>query len=369
MHALFIGKRFYTNRDALEENYGRIFQLPFWWADGGHDVNLWLVDYHTREFRARRDGKLSIESTPVFGWRFFRRVFGGLLGSLRRNTRPGLIMASGDCYVGLLGYAIARFSGARFVFDLYDRYDVFAGYRRFPGFDPQTFLLRRADAVTFASNALRDDLQREARATFVVPNGVDRSRFRPLPKAEAREQFGLPSTATLIGYFGSMEAERGIVDLIAAVATLRDDGVNAELVVGGQANADVDLERPWLHYLGNVEFSRVPMALASCDVLTLPYRNSPFLDNASSCKIAEYIAAERPIVATRTPNFVENFPQQAEELSDLVAKPGDVSDLVRCLRQQLGERRLVSMPEGMDWQSISEEILSELARTFGLPVA
>ncbi len=360
MDILFIGKRFYTNRDAFEEDYGRIFQLPFWWAAGGHDVKLWLVDYHSRQPGSRNAGDLQVESTPVFGWRCVRRVFSEFTRPLRGTARPRLVIASGDCYLGLLGYLVARILGARFVFDLYDRYDVFAGYRRLPGFDPQLFLLRHADAVTFASNPLKDDLEREAMVALVVPNGVDTRHFRPMSQAEARDNLGLPAVGELIGYFGSMEPERGIDDLVAAVAAMREEGSDTRLVVGGHVSDAADLDRPWVHYLGNLEFSRMPAALAACDVLTLPYRHSTFLDNAASVKIAEYIAADRPIVATRTPNFIQNFPQQAAELDGLIAVPGDVTDLARCLRRQLDERRRVSMPSGMDWSTISDELLGAL---------
>lgn len=368
MKILFIGKRFYTNRDALGERYGRIYQIPYHWAESGRPTRLWLIDYHSKVSKCVTDGELTVESTPVLSWRFVRRLAGESCKVFRRARRPDLVIASSDCYIGLLGYVIARMLRAVFVFDLYDRYDVFAGYRRLPGFDPQTYLLRHADAVSFASIAVRDELQHETRQMFVVPNGIDRSHFRPLPMTEARDQFDLPAASTLIGYFGSMEPERGIADLIAAVAKLRADGSEAELVIAGHAHADVKLDQPWVHYLGNLEFSQMPAALASCDVLTLPYRHSPFLDNAASCKIAEYIAAERPIVATRTPNLLRNFPLQASELDDMIAAPGDVADLARCLVHQLDERRLVSMPDNMDWQSISETLIDFLVNEFSFKV-
>ena len=358
MHILFIGKRFYTNRDALIERYGRIFQLPRWWADAGHDARLWLIDYHTREYRQEAFAGLPIVSTPVGRWRFVRQLSAELSRVVRRAGRPQLVVASGDCYIGLLAYVVARLLRARFVFDLYDRYDVFEGYRRLPGFDPQTFLLRRADAVTFASVTVRDELGDETRRHSLVPNGVDREHFRPLPMADARREFGLPAAPILVGYFGSMEPERGVADLIEAVALLRDDDIDAALVIGGQAHPGVDLDRPWLHYLGNVDFQRVPWALASCDVLALPYRNSPFLDNAASCKIAEYIAAGRPIVATNTPNLMRNFEHQAKQLRDAIASPGDPAALAACLRQQIRERQLADMPDGMDWQAISNRLLA-----------
>ena len=155
MRVLFIGKRFYTNRDAYTERFGRIYQLPYWWSQAGHEVDLWLVDYHRGDAANTRDETLTIETTPVLRWRFLARWFSTCF-SRRRSRRPDIVVASGDCYIGLLGYMIARIRRAKFVFDVYDRYDLFDGYRRLLGFDPQTFLLRKADVVFFASVAVLD---------------------------------------------------------------------------------------------------------------------------------------------------------------------------------------------------------------------
>ena len=177
---------------------------------------------------------------------------------------------------------------------------------------------------------------------------------------ESRKQLDLPDDVPLIGYFGSMEADRGVGDLIDAVAGLVEKGIALNLVIGGKANAEINLEYPWVQYLGNLDYKQMPTALASCDLLALPYRQSEFMDQGASCKIAEYIAVQRPVVATRTQNFVANFPTQASELDGLLATPGDAEDLRRCILGQLSERRLVSLPKGVDWREISEQVLDRL---------
>jgi glycosyltransferase involved in cell wall biosynthesis len=115
-----------------------------------------------------------------------------------------------------------------------------------------------------------------------------------------------------------------------------------------------------VRYLGNLQHDQVPCALACCDVLALPYRRSEYLDAASSCKIAEYIAMRRPIVATRTPNMLENFPSQAAHLKDLLAEPGDPADLARVIEAQFATRRLVTLPREMEWSAIASVTLSSL---------
>jgi len=359
MRVLFVGKRFYTNRDAYKERFGRIYQLPYGWAKAGHDVDLWLVDYHSRDAAETRDGTLAVETTPVLRWRFFKRWLAACFG-LGRSRRADIVVASGDCYVGLVAYLAALFTGAKFVFDVYDRYDGYEGYRRLPGFDPLSFLVRRAEISTFASTKVLEELRPLARKTLLVMNGVDLERFVSLPMNEPRASLGLPEGTQLVGYFGSMEPERGISDLIDAVAVLRKDEVDVKLVIAGKADPGVNLDFPWVHYLGNLDFAKMPAALASCDLLALPYRQGSWVDNGSSCKIAEYIAMERPIIATKSPGLELNFPEQTAQLDGLLATPGNVQELAHCLQLQLAERRLVDMPRGMSWQEISESVLAEL---------
>lgn len=352
MSVLFIGKRFYTNRDALRERYGRIYQLPWHWSKAGISTRLWLVDYHTHEAVSRNDDGLEVISTPVRNFAVIRRYVEEI-GSRKGARKPSVVVASGDCYIGLLAYRIARRLGARFVFDVYDKYDEFSGYRRLPGFDPFRFLLRHADARLFASRALMENVGRDHQSDFMVPNGIDRRYFRPLDMRSSRIALGLSETANFAGYFGSMDEDRGIDDLLSAHQSLREAGSGLQLLVGGKRRKGLNLDREGVRYLGDLAYAYVPQALACCDLLVLPYRRSTYLDMASSCKITEYMAVQRPIVATRTPNLMENFRAQADQLGQLMASPADPSDLARALRDQWLVRRLVTTPDGTDWESIA----------------
>jgi glycosyltransferase involved in cell wall biosynthesis len=357
MNVLFIGKRHYTNRDALREKYGRIYQLPWYWAQTGIETRLWLVDYHMRENVSQHDGELEVISTPVRTLAVFRRW---IVESWRKHRLPDVIIASGDCYIGFMAYRIARRLGVRFVFDVYDKYDEFGGYRRLPGFDPFRFLLQNAARRLFASRVLLGDLSPDPNRDLLVPNGVDTRRFVALDRNECRKALGLPQDVQLVGYFGGMEPDRGVTDLIDAIGRLRVRGMNVKLLLGGEQVAGVDVHADGVHYLGNVPYERMPTTLAGCDMLAVPYRRSVFMDAGASNKIAESIACRRPLVATRTPNLVANFPAQAERLGTLLATPGDASDLARVIREQSRKRVLVDMPTGMSWSEIARAVARQL---------
>lgn len=59
---LFLSKRFYTNKDAWKERFGRIFRLPLEWSKSGEDVLLWLLDDHSRESVAAREGRFALRN-------------------------------------------------------------------------------------------------------------------------------------------------------------------------------------------------------------------------------------------------------------------------------------------------------------------
>ena len=357
MKILFIGKRHYTNRDALSERYGRIYQLPLHWSRQGLNVSLWLIDYHTHTGEVTSDDRLRVESTPIVSVNFLRRLANELLFT---QSRHDLVVASGDCYIGLMARRIARRQRAHFVFDIYDKYDEFSGYRKTPWFDPFSTLIKSADARLFASSALMTALQR-APEDCLVPNGIDTTRFKPAGMETSRAAMDLPQGTLLVGYFGSMEPDRGVADLIDAVTLLRERGMAVHILLGGKALSDHSINREGVIYLGNVPYEKMPTALSACDLLAIPYRRSAFMDAGASNKIAEAIACRRPVVATRTPNLVDNFPEQALQLESVLAEPGNVESLAMSIVRQAEQRILVDMPPGMSWPEISTMALDRLA--------
>ncbi|GAB2878094.1 glycosyltransferase [Microbulbifer echini] len=357
MRITFIGKRIYTNRDAILDQYGRIYQLPHHWSNLGTANDLWLIDYHRKEHICESSGNFSVKSTPIFKRSFWQE----LRDIIQRKHEPNdIIVASGDCYIGLLAYNIAKQKRVKFVFDVYDKYDEFSGHFNLPGFNLLKFLISKANICLFASKKLMRELSQDQENDILVPNGIDGKRFDRLSKTDSRKKFRISEKAILIGYFGGMEPDRGVEDLISAVKIVRSQGVPIQLVMGGANPPNLDLNAQAVCYLGNIPYIDMPEILACCDLLSIPYRRSPFMDSGSSNKIAEYIASRRPIVATETPNLTENFPTQAKKLSGLLAKPGNPSDIARTILLQFKSPILLDMPSNMMWNEIARYSLERL---------
>lgn len=356
MKVVWLSKRHYTHKDALVERFGRVYQLPLEWSRST-TIRLELLDYYSRKSMEAADGALGISSTPVRSpiavRKMIRRIF---------EFRPDVIVVSGDCFIGLLSLWLARRTNARLVFDIYDDYRKFGAYRAFLGWNAYGHLLRRADLVLYASQALAKKHD-EGTRWHLVPNGVDPDLFRPQSTIAARTRVGLAVDGTRwVGYFGGMEPERGSDDLIAAVGLLHARDPSVRLVLCGKRVPGQALDKPWVDYRGSVEHTRIPDFINACDVVALPYRHGPMIDMASSCKIAEYLFCERPLVATGTPNLVSNFPMQAQELGPALCTPGDPADLARAIDYQLKVHRIVSRPEQHTWADISQDTLDAVER-------
>jgi glycosyltransferase involved in cell wall biosynthesis len=137
----------------------------------------------------------------------------------------------------------------------------------------------------------------------VWPDAVDLERFESAPPASvARDALHLPREGALVMYCGHFYDEKGVPSLVDAARLLRKATV--QLVGGWPADIERMRERArgceTLRFSGFVENARVPLHLAAADVLVLP--NSarfPQARTTSPLKLFEYMAARRPIVATR----------------------------------------------------------------------
>jgi glycosyltransferase involved in cell wall biosynthesis len=160
-----------------------------------------------------------------------------------------------------------------------------------------------------------------------------------------------------------MEPDRGVDDLISAVALLRASGLTLELVIAGREHPETPLpSETWVHYLGNLAFNDVPWAFAAVDVVAIPYRRSVFMDAGASNKIGEALACARPLSATASPNLTDNFPEAAHTLANYLATPGDAPDLARVLAAQIARPRLVPLPNAMTFEAVAAMAKADLGR-------
>ena len=148
---------------------------------------------------------------------------------------------------------------------------------------------------------------------MVAADAVDLARFSNLPsRSEARRETGLPQAARVICYAGHLYGWKGVRTLALASRHLPEGYLIC--IVGG-TEEDLTGFRRFLQEerldrvlaTGHVTPDRVPAYLAAADVLALPNsaRSETSARFTSPMKLFEYMAAGRPIVASRLPSLQE----------------------------------------------------------------
>lgn len=179
----------------------------------------------------------------------------------------------------------------------------------------------------------------------VEQNAVSLEEFgRAINREEARKILRLPIETRLVCYVGALRTmgmEKGIEILLGAVKSVADCKL---LVVGGSAE-DVEFykkvasERGVLErtiFTGYVAHRKVPLYLSASDVLVAPFpKNDHYEFYMSPMKIFEYMASDRPVVATD----LESIREILDNDKAVFVKPDDQISLERGINRLLSEEQ------------------------------
>jgi glycosyltransferase involved in cell wall biosynthesis len=166
------------------------------------------------------------------------------------------------------------------------------------------------------------------------PNGVDPERFAVGGGSEIRQRHGIADDAVVFGFLGSFGPWHGAPLLARAFVDAAGQVPAAHLLLLGDGREqeetvaivrDAGLERR-LTVAGKVASTEVPAHLDACDVLVSPH--VPLAGGAeffgSPTKLFEYMAAGKPIVASRLGQIGDVLEHGA---TGWLVRPGDADDL------------------------------------------
>ena len=174
----------------------------------------------------------------------------------------------------------------------------------------ETYVFKRADAVTTICEGLRSDIASrgipEEKIT-VIPNAVDIERFsyNVEPDQQLRTQLGLQDK-TVLGFIGSFYAYEGLPLLLEALPTivLNKPGTRLLLVGGGpqealikQKTKELGLEEAVI-FTGRVPHERVQDYYNQVDIFVYPRLSMRLTDLVTPLKPLEAMAQGRLVVAS-----------------------------------------------------------------------
>jgi len=239
----------------------------------------------------------------------------------------------------------------------------------------ETFLTRRVDAVVLICEGLRRELGGRglpAERLYVVPNGVDITRFVPRASDDAtRARLGLQGR-TVVGYIGTFFGFEGVADLVEALARLIQQGRNdlAGLIVGTGQTYEACRELARRHGLsdrilhpGHVPAEEVERLYSVIDVLAYPRRSFRVTELVTPLKPLEAMAMEKAVIGSDVGGIreliedgVTGLLHRSSDITDLAAKieklAGDPG-----LRRTLGRQARAWVAERRDWKHIISQYL------------
>jgi glycosyltransferase involved in cell wall biosynthesis len=196
-------------------------------------------------------------------------------------------------------------------------------------------LLPRATRAVAVSRPLADQLATLGVAPeriAVVPNGVDPTLFHPRDQAAARAQLGLPVDARVVVYVGRLVRDKGVIELLQAMAQLapRHPRLVLVLVGDGAARAGCEAEAarlgPAVRLVGARPLEEVPEWLAASDLFVLPSWNE-----GTPNVLLEALACGRRAVATRVGGIPDVM--TSPSLGEMV-EPLNVAALAAAIERQ-----------------------------------
>lgn len=206
------------------------------------------------------------------------------------------------------------------------------------------WLANRADALVTCSAAMRAEVAHlfdvPAADVTVIHNGI-RPRAWRIAAAEvtAARRRHSPGGDPLLVFFGRLEWEKGVHDLVAALPRIRARHPGTRLVVAGKGSQEQELVavarrhrvRRAVDFVGHLSDRELRATLAAADAVVLPSRYEPF-----GIVALEAAAAGAPLVASTAGGLAEVV---VDGRTGVAFPPGNVPELAAAVHQVLADPR------------------------------
>lgn len=216
------------------------------------------------------------------------------------------------------------------------------------------------DAVTVISRYLQARaIELGAQSVLLVKDGAYIDEVKPEAKQAMRQKLGLPPNAFLLGFAGFFQPDNDL--LLDALKLVRASGAQDVLLlfvgpVTERLRAELAKRRlvDAVILQGEVEHRSIGECLGACDVLLLPFSNRPVNLARWPMKLADYLAAGRPVVAGAYGDVAEFF---AEHPGIGKASPGTAENFAEAILSYKGNPEALRR-SGTVARSVAESVLS-----------
>ena len=359
MKILVIMKRFGANKDMVMENFGRQIRL-FEPLAKKHIIHFFCPDYKKKKSKIISKNGIRYIIKPLS--LFSLISFYNSLGKLIKSEKYDVIAATTDPLIGILSYHFSKKYKIPFVYDLQDNFEIYSSYKlpfvRY--FDRKA--VKSADIVFAVSESLKGLVSEfRKKQVYVIQNGVELSLFKKIDRKSARKKLGLPLKGRIVVYVGEISREKGALIMLDAFEMVIKKIPDAYLLLSGQVQKDINIEKQNIIFKGLPERGDVVSALNAADVALIPNLESPFSKYCFPYKALEYMAMELPIVATD----VGDVSLMLKKYPGSLCKPNNSDDMAEKIISKLkksGKVDYSSDVKKLKWEALANKVNALISR-------
>ncbi|MFC1948661.1 glycosyltransferase family 4 protein [Chloroflexota bacterium] len=310
-----------------------------------------------------------IMKIPVFDYASMVITYWREINRQIREFKPDILI--GDCILTTyLGYRAARKHGiptVYYVLDINHRLIPFK-FLQSLGKLIESRNIGSADLVLAINKGLRGytiQMGAEPGKAAVLTAGTDTKRFsQGADSRKIRKQYGINQDDLLLFFVGWIHHFNGLKEVAVEIA--RQGRPNIKLLVVGDGDGFNELqevrEKYGLHerfiLAGRKPYEEIPQLLSAADICLLPaYPDEPIMQNIVPIKMYDYLAAGKPIIATKLPGIMKEFGEDSGIV--YVDKPEDTVEtaLELAANNQIDEigARATRFAEQHSWEKITDE--------------
>lgn len=176
--------------------------------------------------------------------------------------------------------------------------------------------MKYADTVISINEGLRDytiQMGADPEKTEVIRAGVDLEAFNPEERKTIRAKYDVQDDETVLFFMGWLYEFSGLKEVAQALAKNQNSKIKL-LILGKGDLWDTLQDIRQSHGLEDqiimeswVPFAEVPKYIMAADICILPAYKNEIMMNIVPIKMYEYMAAGKPVLATRLPGLMKEF--------------------------------------------------------------
>jgi len=228
-----------------------------------------------------------------------------------------------------------------------------------------------AKRIVVVTPRIKDEIKRlyniPDERIIVIPNGANTDLFKPINQERVREELRLEKVNNYICFAGSLSALQGVEYIVKSAPLVLEKVQNAKFLIVGDGPIREELMEladkigvsDNFIFTGTAPYEEVPKYINASDICVV-YKK-PLKSGYSPLKLYEYMACEKPVIASR----VEGFEILEENHAGLLVEPENPKELAKAiikllkdgkLREEMGKNGREYVVKNHSWEAVARKV-------------